>query len=121
MTFCLNDCADGGTQPGGTLNAPSNLLGTVNGSPYSRLGSNAVILNWTDNASDPYNEDVFIIERCQESGESSNITCDFALHATVGRDVTTFSEPQSSGTYRYRVKARRGSDEDTGYSNEVRI
>lgn len=119
MTFCLNGCAGDGA--GGILSAPSNLVGSVSGSDRSRIGVNMVTLSWIDNASDPDNEDVFVIERCQESGKASKITCTFSFHATVGQDVTTFNEAESSGTYRYRVKARRGASEDTGYTNEVRL
>jgi len=120
MTFCLNGC---GIQqpPPGNFDAPSNLSAVVTGSDRSRLGANSVVLEWADNSDGSLNEDSFVIERCEETGKEGFISCDFATHATVGQDVTSWSEPESSGTYRYRVRARRGASEVTGYSNEARI
>jgi hypothetical protein len=121
MTFCLNGCGAGSQSSVGTFDAPSGLTAAVTGSDRSRLGANSVVLSWTDNSDGSLNEDEFVIERCEESGKEGFITCGFALHATVGSDVNTWSEPESTGTYRYRVKARRGSSEETAYSNEVRL
>ena len=47
--------------------------------------------------------------------------CNFSQHATTGQDVTSFSESPGMGIYKYRVKARKGASDDTGYSNEVKI
>jgi hypothetical protein len=78
-------------------------------------------LNWVDNSDGADNEDLFVIERCEVSGKGRNRLCNYSEHATVGQDATSFTEPGGSGTYRYRVKARRNSVEDTGYTNEVTI
>jgi len=122
MTFCLNGCGDGAPPaPSGTFDPPSDLQAALAGSSLARLSSNTVTISWTDNSSGDMNEDEFIIERCEEKGKSRNINCNFSVYATVGQDVTSFSEPETSGTFRYRVKARRGANTDTAYSNEVRI
>jgi M6 family metalloprotease-like protein len=126
MTFCLNGCGDGGgadpgTDPSGGFNAPSNLAAAVAGSARSRAGSNTVTLNWADNSTGADNEDVFVIERCEETGKGRKIVCNYSEHATAAQDSTSFTEPEGAGTYRYRVKARRNGVEETGYSNEVTI
>ena len=90
----------------------------------SGKGKNAVKnvnLNWADNSNGADNEDNFIIERCVETGKGQNKTCNFAEHAVIGRDISSYGESPGSGTFKYRVKARRGSGDDTGYSNEVKI
>ena len=120
MTFCLNGCG-GDPEPGGGYDAPSNLTASVNTSGKGKKVVKNVSLNWTDNSNGADNEDNFIVERCQESGKGKNKTCNFSQHAILGQDVTSFSESTGSGTYKYRVKARRGSGDDTGYSNEVKI
>lgn len=122
MTFCLNGCGVAEPPaPDGRFDAPSTLTAAIAGSDGSRLGANSVVLTWTDNSDGALNEDDFVIERCEEIGKEGFITCNFGAHATVGRDVSTWSEPESAGTYRYRVRARRGGGEVTGYSNEARI
>jgi len=121
MTFCLNDCGGGDPLPTDGFAAPTNLAATVSKSGKGRSAVVSVRLNWKDNSSGTDNEDSFVIERCEETGKRNNKTCNFSQHATVGRDVTSFSESPGSGTYKYRVKARKNSGEQTGYSNEVKI
>ena len=67
-------------------------------------------LTWTDNAT---NETGFHIERCKGS------TCtNFTRIATVGANVTTYSNTKltANTTYRYRVQAYNASG-NSGYSN----
>jgi M6 family metalloprotease-like protein len=120
MTFCLNGCDDS-PEPGGGYYAPSDLSATVAGSSKSRAGSNLVTLNWVDNSAGADNEDLFVIERCEVIGDGEKQVCHYSEHAAVGQDSTSFTEPEGAGTYRYRVKARRNSLEDTSYTNEVTI
>jgi len=122
MTFCLNGCGGGGDpEPGDSFGAPSNLTASVSTSAKGKSSTRSVRLDWTDNSIGADNEDNFIVERCVESGEGENKTCDFSEHAVLDQGVTSFSEIAGSVTYQYRVKARRGADDDTGYSNEVKI
>jgi M6 family metalloprotease-like protein len=122
MTFCLNGCGGGGDAPvEGSYVAPSGLSAQVSGSAWGRLGTQSVTLTWADNSNGALNEDRFVIERCEVAGKGKRVVCNYVEHATVGQDVTSYSEPGGSGTYRYRVKARRASSDDTGYSNEVTI
>lgn len=123
MTFCLNGCGSGGgggTEPPAGFDAPSNLVASVSKSGKGKNAVTNVNLSWTDNSGGAENEDMFVIERCLETGKRKNKVCNFSQHATVGQDVSTFSESPGSGTYKYRVKARRGSEE-TAYTNEVKI
>jgi C1A family cysteine protease len=90
---------DGSTPPA----APSGLAATA-------VSSSQVDLAWTDNAS---NETGFKIERCTGTDCS-----DFAPIATVGANVTSYSDtgPTASTSYIYRVRAyNAGGDSD--YSN----
>ncbi len=122
MTFCLNGCGGGGEPgPGGSFDAPSNMLASVSTTGKGETAIRTVVLNWTDNSDGAGNEDLFIIERCLESGRGRITLCAFSPHATIGQDVTSFSESPGSGHYKYRVKARRGAGDDTAYSNEVKI
>jgi subtilisin len=84
-------------------NAPSGLVATV-------VSRSQINLSWTDNAS---NEDGFYIERCKGA------TCtNFTPIATVGSNVTTFSNTGLSAntSYRYRVRAYNASG-TSAYSN----
>jgi hypothetical protein len=83
--------------------APSNLSA-------SAVSSTQINLTWTDNAN---NEDGFKIERCQGNGCTN-----FTQIATVGANVTSFSNTGlSPGTrYSYRVRANNSAG-DSGYSN----
>ena len=76
--------------------APSGLAATA-------AGQTQINLAWTDNSN---NEDGFEIDRCQGAGCSS-----FAQIATVGANVTTYSNTGlSNGTsYSYRVRANNAS------------
>ena len=113
MSFCLNGC--GGGQTG--LDAPTNLTASVQTSGGGRNKTKTVTLDWQDNSAD---EDVFVVERCLETGKGQSKTCIFAEQAIVGANVTTYAETAGSGTFKYRVKARN-SNEDSDYSNEVTI
>ena len=84
-------------------NAPTNLTATT-------VSSSQINLAWTDNATD---ETGFKIERCQNAGCSN-----FAEIATVGANVTTFSDTGlvASTSYSYRVRATNLGG-DSAYSN----
>ena len=57
-----------------------------------------VTLNWTDNSD---NETGFLIQRAYDAGFTSGV-----VNATVGADVTTFTETVARGTtFYYRVHA----------------
>jgi len=121
MTFCLNGCGGGGGgDPTDGYNAPSNLVAHVSTSGKGKNAIKNVSLNWTDNSNGADNEDQFVIERCLESGKGKSKTCNFSYHTAVNQDITAFSESPGSGTYKYRVKARRNGSDDTPYSNEVK-
>ena len=83
--------------------APTNLTATA-------ISSSQINLAWTDNAT---NETGFKIERCQNAGCSN-----FAEIATVGANVTTFSNTglTASTSYSYRVRATNLGG-DSAYSN----
>ena len=86
--------------------APTNLVATA-------VSRSQINLTWTDNAT---NEDGFKIERCKGS------TCtNFAQIATVGANVTSYSNTGLSAntSYRYRVRAYNASG-NSGYSNIAR-
>jgi hypothetical protein len=74
-------------------NAPSNLTGSVK--------SRTVTLNWQDNSS---NEDGFIVERAVSGGNSV-----FSAVAQVDANVKTWTAPSLTGTYVYRIKAKRAN------------
>jgi chitodextrinase len=83
--------------------APSGL--TANAASKTQIN-----LSWTDNST---NESSFKIERCQGAGCTG-----FAQIATVGANVTTYSNTGLSPntTYRYQVRASNGGG-DSDYSN----
>jgi len=84
--------------------APSNLLAQAQFGPV-------VNLSWTDNASD---ETGFVVERSTNGGA-------FATVATLGADVTAYSDPVQPGTsYVYQVYALNDSGR-SGYSNAVTV
>jgi Fibronectin type III domain len=83
--------------------APSNLTAKA-------ISSSQINLSWTDNSN---NETGFRIERCKGA------TCtNFSQIATVGANVTAFSNTKLSRntTYRYRVRAYNGAG-DSANSN----
>jgi subtilisin family serine protease len=85
--------------------APTNLIATV-------ISKSQINLTWTDNSG---NETGFRIERCKGA------TCtNFALIATVGANVTSYSNTKltANTTYRYRVYAYNAGG-ISGYSNIV--
>jgi len=84
--------------------APSNLSATA-------IDQTRIDLSWTDNADD---ETSFKIERSTRNNSS------FAEIATVGQDVTSYSDTSvRKGTpYYYRVRAANASGE-SDYSNEA--
>ncbi len=84
-------------------NAPTSLSAVT-------ISTTQLNLSWTDNAA---NEDGFKIERC------TGATCtNYAQIATVGANVTTFSNTglTRNTTYRYRVRAYNGGG-NSAYSN----
>jgi hypothetical protein len=83
--------------------APSNLRATA-------FSKSQINLTWTDNAS---NQNGFEIERCKGS-KCTN----FARVATVGSNVTSYSDTDLSKntTYRYRARAYNGAEVSV-YSN----
>src|SRR6266498_462740 len=83
--------------------APSNLAATA-------VSSSQINLSWTDNAT---TEDGFQIERCSGAGCTA-----FTQIATVGSNVTTYSNTglAASQSYSYRVRANNGAG-SSGYSN----
>jgi tripartite motif-containing protein 71 len=83
--------------------APTNLAAVA-------ISKSQINLSWTDNSS---NETGFRIERCKGP------TCtNFALIATVGANVTSFSNTSLSAntTYRYRIYAYNANG-NSSYSN----
>lgn len=98
--------------------APSDLTGTSSSTGKGKNKVFTVDLSWQDNSD---NEDVFVIERCTESGKGKNKACAFSELATVSADTTTYQDGGlSRGTYRYRVKARN-TNGDSAYSNEIEM
>lgn len=100
------DAASAMTQAAPTVPvAPANLVATV-------ISKSQINLSWTDNSG---NETGFRIERCKGS------TCtNFALIATVGANVTSYSNIKlnAGATYRYRVYAYNTVGK-SAYSNIV--
>jgi PKD repeat protein len=85
--------------------APSNLTASV--------GSNRLLtLNWTDNSS---NETGFYVERATKAK-----TLQFSRIATVGSNVKTYSQPETSGQWVYRVQAYNAVG-TSSYSNSLTI
>jgi hypothetical protein len=83
--------------------APSNLSVTA-------ISGTEIDLSWTDNATD---ETGFKIER------SKRVNTDYAQVATVGANVTSYSDTglKKNTTYFYRVRATNANG-DSAYSNE---
>jgi len=93
----------GGTPPATPPNAPTGLTAMT-------VSDAQINLNWTDTSA---NEDGFKIERCKRA------TCtNFAQIATVGANVTSFSNTglTRNTAYRYRVRAYNASG-NSNYSN----
>jgi len=92
----------GGT-PGASPAAPSNLRAAA-------ISRTKIQLNWSDNSN---NETGFQIERCK-----GNRCTNFARVATVGANVTSFTDVDLSRgtTYTYRVRAVNGVGAST-FSN----
>jgi len=90
------------TTTAGPLAAPSNLAATA-------ISTSQINLAWTDNSS---TEDGFKIEQ-----SADNVT--FTQIATVGANVTTYSNSglSASTTYYYRVRATSTLSGDSDYSN----
>src|SRR5207244_1395396 len=86
----------------GPLAAPSNLTATA-------ISTSQINLAWTDNSS---TEDGFKIEQ-----STDNVS--FTQIATVGANVTTYSNSglNASTTYYYRVRATSTLSGDSDYSN----
>jgi PKD repeat protein len=98
--------------------APTNLTASVQSSGRGKKKVvTGVQLNWSDNSS---NEDVFVIEHCEETGKGKNKNCNFTEFALVKENITSFSDDPGSGRHKYRVKARNAQG-DSAYTNEVKI
>lgn len=112
MTFCINGCSTGAN-----LASPSNLVATVTNIGKGKNTRKQVNLSWQDNAD---NEQLFVIERCEETGRGGNKVCVFSPLETVPADITVLQDETDKGTYKYRIKAvnAQGSSD---YSNEVKI
>jgi hypothetical protein len=84
--------------------APSNLSATA-------ISTTRIDLSWTDNAD---NETGFKIER------SKRVNTNFTQIATVGQDVTSYSDTtvRKNTLYYYRIRATNASG-DSDYSNEA--
>jgi PKD repeat protein len=89
--------------PPPAINAPSNLTGSA--------GRGSATLNWKDNSN---NETGFRIERAL-SGSTSFVTV-----ATLGANVTAYTENAARNTYVYRVLAFNATAV-SGYSNSVSV
>ena len=87
--------------------APSNLSGQA-------LSKSQIKLTWTDNSA---NETSFVIERCRGAGCTA-----FATVATVGADVTTYTNTglKAGTTYVYRVRSANSFGNSTP-SNSVTL
>jgi subtilisin family serine protease len=110
LTVADDDGATGTATQSVTVTAPPALPAAPTGLAAVAVSKNQINLTWTDNAT---NETGFRIERCKGA------TCtNFALIATVGADVTSYSNLKltASTTYRYRVYAYNAAG-SSGYSN----
>ncbi len=99
----IDDVLIVGSAPPDPPAAPSNLAATA-------ISENQIDLTWQDNSTD---EGGFDIQRKTGTGS-------FATIATVGADVTAYSDTglTSDTTYTYRVQATKGSLV-SGWSNEA--
>lgn len=96
---------DGPPPPGPTFDPPSNLTGTVLG--------NTVSLTWQDNSTV---EDGFQLTYGSGKGNSFRWQSPVAIPA----DATSWTLSLPDDTYRFRVRAVRGS-EVTSWSNEISL
>lgn len=112
FTFTGSDCLGTHTDGQGTatkqvqaINAPTSLTTTA-------ISTTQINLSWTDNSN---NEELFAIERKTGSGGT------YSQIATVGADVTTYSDTglTANTTYYYRVRAYSTALGYSGYSNEA--
>jgi FtsP/CotA-like multicopper oxidase with cupredoxin domain len=95
----------GGT-PAATTVAPTNLTGSA---VVKNKNLATVSLSWTDNS---VNETGFLIQRAYDPGFTSGV-----VNATVGANVTTFSQAVARGTtFYYRVHAFTDTTQ-SGWSN----
>ncbi|MEW5956968.1 MAG: multicopper oxidase domain-containing protein [Chloroflexota bacterium] len=98
---------------GGTVSAiaaPSNLTASA---VQKNNKTATVTLNWTDNAA---NETGFLIQRADNAGFSLGV-----VNATVGADITTFSQNVGRGkTFYYRVLAFNDTL-SSGWSNTASV
>lgn len=88
--------------------APTNLTGTLT---VANRKTSTVKLNWADTAN---NETGFLIQRTNIDGTN-------VVNATVGPNITTFSQAVTSGvSYIYRVQAFSDTTQ-SGWSNTLRL
>ena len=97
-----------GTAVGDPVAAPTNLTGTL---AVKNRKTSTVNLSWTDNAN---NETGFLIQRTNSDGTN-------VVNATVGPNVTTFTQTVTSGVaYIYRVHAFSDTTQ-SGWSNALAL
>jgi uncharacterized delta-60 repeat protein len=97
-----------------TASATTTII-APDGLTASTVSTTQIYLSWIDNT---VSETGFIIERCEGA------TCDFSTGVTtftVGADVTAYSDTSAceNTSYRYRVKAEKTLEWESGYSNEA--
>ena len=102
------DSRDTAQQAGDPVAAPTALTGTLT---VKNRKTSTVNLSWTDNSD---NETGFLIQRTNSDG--SNL-----VNATVGPNVTTFTQTVTSGVaYIYRVHAFNATTQ-SGWSNALAL
>ena len=108
-----NEAGDSGysNTASATTDAPPSPPAAPSSLTAEAVSTSQIDLAWTDNAD---NETGFKIERCNGAGCN-----DFAQIATVGANVTSYSNTglAASTSYSYRVRATNDVG-DSGYSNE---
>ena len=92
------------------VNAPSSLVGTVDG--------NNVTLNWSDNSG---NEADFEIFRAQKIRGKYNYDLNSPLAITAANTITYSDTSVAIGDYRYKIRAKSVSDVYSDFSNETSV
>jgi PKD repeat protein len=110
LTVTDDDSSTGNTSKSVTVTAPTILPAAPTNLTATAVSSSQINLAWVDSDA---NEQGFKIERC--SGADCS---DFAQIATVGENITSYSNTglTASTSYSYRVRAYNTAG-DSGYSN----